>query len=417
MKQLTPRKIKDQVVRIPGSKSISHRMMICAALAGGTSKIYNALDSEDLSLTRKTLVHMGAQIKKTGDDLYEVNGFNGRPQPYPDPIYLGNSGTSMRLLAGIAALGNSAYTLTGDERMCQRPMNELLDALNLIQITAHSRNDQGTPPVVIQGGSRMGGRTRIDCSKSSQYLSALLMAGALFDQGLVIELTGPPVSQPYIDLTLDVMAQFNVTAKRVSETRYEVPGGQAYISGTRVVEPDMSNAGYFWAAGAVTGQKIGVDNIGDSLQGDIKQVNILEKMGCAVEKQGRVLSVQGGELTGVDVDMSDTPDAVPAIALVAAFARGTTRIRNIAHLRVKECDRIDVVCSQLTKMGIQVSQGPDFMEITGGTPKGAGIETFNDHRIAMAFSVAGLMVEGMQIENPSCVEKSFPTYWQIYDAL
>jgi len=417
MKTLNPRSIPDQVVVVPGSKSISHRMMICAALAQGKSKIYNSLESEDLSLTRKTLGYMGAHIQKMPEDTIQVIGFGGRPVPYSEPIYLGNSGTSMRLLAGIAALGDTAYTLTGDTRMCQRPMNELLDALNRIQISAHSRNDRGTPPVVIQGGSRLGGKTLIDCSKSSQYLSALLMAGALFEQGLVIDLTGPPVSQPYIDLTLDVMNQFNVVATRVSDTRYEVPGNQIYLPGTRVVEPDMSNAGYFWAAGAVTGNKIGVDNIGDSLQGDLKQVEILEKMGCLIERQGRVLSVQGRELTGVDVDMSDTPDAVPAIAVVAAFARGTTRIRNIGHLRIKECDRIDAVCSQLSKMGITVSQGPDFMEICGGTPRGAVIETYNDHRIAMAFSVAGLAVEGMVIENPSCVEKSFPTYWQLYDAL
>jgi len=417
MKTLTPRNLPDQVVRIPGSKSISHRMMICAALAEGKSKIYNSLDSEDLLLTRQTLGYMGAGIEEVSKDLIEVTGFAGRPIPYSDPIYLGNSGTSMRLLAGIAALGNTAYTLTGDTRMCQRPMNELLDALNRIQVDAYSRNKSGTPPVVIQGGSRIGGKTVIDCSKSSQYLSALLMAGALFEQGLIIELTGPAVSQPYIDLTLDVMNQFNVRATRVSDTRYEVPGSQVYIPGERVVEPDMSNAGYFWAAAAVTGKKIGVDNIGDSLQGDLKQVDILEKMGCRLEKQGHVLYVQGGELTGIDVDMSDTPDAVPAIAVVAAFAKGTTRIRNIGHLRVKECDRIDAVCSQLSKMGIRVSQTPDSMEITGRSPKGAVIETYNDHRIAMAFSVAGLKIEGIQIENPSCVEKSFPTYWQLYDSL
>ncbi len=418
MKLLSPRKITDQVVKVPGSKSISHRMMICAALANGTSTIRNSLDSEDLSLTKQTLRYMGAEIKEESKNSIEVKGFGGRPVPYSEPIYLGNSGTSMRLLAGIAALGETAYTLTGDERMCQRPMNELLDALTRIQITAYSRNDQGTPPVVIQGGTRMGGKTVIDCSRSSQYLSALLMAGALFDQGLVVELTGPPVSQPYIDLTLDVMKQFDVTANRISSTQYEVPGQQQYISGVRSVEPDLSNAGYFWAAGAVTGKKIGVDNIGsDSLQGDLKQIGILEKMGCTLEHEGQVISVTGGSLTAVDVDMSDTPDAVPAIAVAAAFAKGTTRIRNIGHLRVKECDRIDAVCSQLSKMGIQVNQGPDFMEITGGPSHGAQIETFNDHRIAMAFSVAGLMVEGIEIENPSCVEKSFPTYWKLYEAL
>ncbi len=418
MKPLTPKRLSDQTVRIPGSKSISHRMMICAALAEGKSVIHNALKSEDLSLTCQTLSYMGAMIHEVSDTATEVKGFAGRPKPWAEPIYLGNSGTSMRLLAGIAALGDTAYTLTGDERMCQRPMNELLDALSRIQITAHARNEAGTPPVVIQGGSRLGGSTVLDCSKSSQYLSALLMAGALFDQGLEIELTGPPVSVPYINLTLDVMRQYKVSAERISDTLYRVAGNQSYEAGTRIVEPDLSNAGYFWAAGAVTGQKIGVDNIRpDSLQGDLNQINILEQMGCRVERVGQVISVRGGDLKGVDVDMSDTPDAVPAIAVTAAFAKGTTRIRNIAHLRVKECDRIDAVCSQLEKMGIHVAQGDDWMEVTGGTPKGAFISTFNDHRIAMSFSVAGLRVAGMEIENPSCVEKSFPTFWEIYDGL
>nr|WP_319493187.1 3-phosphoshikimate 1-carboxyvinyltransferase [uncultured Desulfobacter sp.] len=418
MKLVVPRKIQDQVVQIPGSKSISHRMLICAALADGTSDIYNVLDSQDISLTRKTLVCMGAQIESRENGGLSITGFGGRPRPWPDPIHLGNSGTSMRLLAGIAALGSSPYTLTGDERMCHRPMGELLDALGRIRIRAASQNSEGTPPVVIHGGDRTGGRTLLDCSRSSQYLSALLMAGAFFDQGLVIDLTGPAVSQPYIDLTLDVMNQFGVNAFQVSDTCYEVPGAQTYTAGTKSVEPDLSNAGYFWEAGAITGADIGVDNIGtSSLQGDLKQAYIFEKMGCTVKHDGRVLRVKGDALHAVDVDMSDTPDAVPAVAVTAAFAQGTTRITNIAHLRVKECDRIDAVCSQLAKMGIKAVQGPDFMEITGGTPHGAEIETFNDHRIAMAFAVAGLRVDGMKIENPVCVEKSFPTFWQLFESL
>lgn len=418
MKALAPKTISPQIVTIPGSKSISHRMMICAALCGGTSQVTNVLDSEDLSLTRNTLSLMGAAITDIEDGLTEVQGFGGRPVPCADPIYLGNSGTSMRLLAGIAALGETPYTLTGDTRMCQRPMNELLDALNQFGISAISEQGRGTPPVTITGGDRTGGTCRLDCSRSSQYLSALLMAGAFLEKGLRIELTGPPVSVPYIDLTLDVMAQFGVKARRISDTVYEVPGGQTYTPGTFRVEPDLSNAGYFWAAGAVTGVKIGVAHISEnSLQGDKKQIEILQKMGCAVEEKNGVVSVTGGSLKAVDVDMADTPDAVPAIAVTAAFAKGTTRIRNIGHLRVKECDRIDAVCSQLEKMGIRTTQEKDAMEITGGTPKGAFIETFNDHRIAMAFAVAGLKVPGVEIQNPACVEKSFPTFWRLYDAL
>jgi 3-phosphoshikimate 1-carboxyvinyltransferase len=419
MKQLTPKPISfPRIVTVPGSKSISHRMIICAALGSGTSRIRNLLDSQDVGLTRHALTCMGAKIETIRGDIISVTGFAGHPTPCADPIYLGNSGTSMRMLAGVAGLGTTPYTLTGDARMCARPMKELLEALTPLGISAFSSTPEGFPPVTIQGKECQGGTTRLDCSKSSQYLSALLMIGPFMTQGLTIDLTGPPVSSPYIDLTLDVMKQFQVTACRINDTMYQVPGGQPYIPGEHVVEPDLSNAGYFWAAGAITGQKIGVAHIrADSLQGDLKQIRILEKMGCDLFFENGSAAVKGRDLHAVDVDMTDTPDAVPAIAVVAAFAKGTTRIRNIGHLREKECDRIDAVTSQLEKMGIRTGQGDDWLTVTGGTPSGAFINTFNDHRIAMAFAVAGLKVPGMQIENPGCVGKSFPGFWDVYDAL
>ena len=418
MKHILPKAIKDQSVIVPGSKSISHRMLICAALSDGLCQITNLLDSEDITLTTRALSCMGAHINALESHLKEVNGFGGNPCQYDEPIYLGNSGTSMRLLAGIAGLGRTEFVLTGNPRMCERPMQELIDALKIMGIKAWSENDSGTPPVHITGTSRMGGETRLDCSKSSQYLSSLLMIGPFMEKGLTVCLDGPPVSSPYIDLTIDVMNQFNVRAEKISETRYHVPGGQKYESGRFFVEPDMSNAGYFWAAGAITGQEIRVENVGkNSLQGDLDQAYILEKMGAALSWGDNFLSVKGNELKGIEVDMSKTPDAVPAIAVTAAFAQGTTRITNIGHLREKECDRIDAVVSQLLKMGIQASQGQDWIQIKGGKPKGAKIETFNDHRIAMAFSLPGLMIQGMEIENPSCVEKSFPGYWDIFDRL
>ena len=393
-------------------------MMICAALSKGRSCIENLLHSDDILLTMDALRHMGAKIDQTKDDAYAVKGFGGMPHPYAQDIYLGNSGTSMRLLSGIAALGNTAYTLTGDQRLQQRPMIELLNALTLLNIHARSKNPEGTPPVTIKGTSRQGGPVKIDCSKSSQYLSALLMIGALMDKGLDISLDSPPVSAPYVDLTLDVMKKFKVEARQIDPTHFQVPGRQAYVPGNFFVEPDLSNAGYFWAIGAITGKLISVKNINpSSLQGDLKQIKILEQMGCLLTVEDNQIGVRGTCLKGVDVDMSDTPDAVPAIAVVAGFARGKTRINNIQHLREKECDRIDAVASQLTKMGITTVQGDDFLEITGGNPRGARIETFNDHRIAMAFAIPGLTIPGMEIENEACVEKSFPTFWDVFESL
>jgi 3-phosphoshikimate 1-carboxyvinyltransferase len=393
-------------------------MVICAALANGQSVVDNLLKSEDIELTMATLVHMGASITETGNNSVTINGFNGKPGPFSDPIYLGNSGTSMRLLAGIAALGDSAYTLTGDERMNQRPMDALLASLRMIHIDAASINGNGCPPVSIKGGSRRGGLVTLDCSTSSQYLSAMLMMGAVLRNGLHITLSGPPVSAPYIDLTLDVMKRFQVIAQRITKTQFRVPGGQEYVPGHFTVEPDLSNASYFWAAGAVSGSPVKVTGVSrDSLQGDLAFVDILERMGCGVVEDDEGIAVSGGKLKAVDVDMGRCPDVVPTLAVVAAFASGTTRITNIAHLRGKECDRIEAMVSQLRKMGITADQGDDWLSVTGGTPHGASIDTFNDHRIAMAFSVAGLKVENVSIENESCVGKSFPTFWEVFETL
>ncbi|MBI9089130.1 MAG: 3-phosphoshikimate 1-carboxyvinyltransferase [Desulfobacterium sp.] len=418
MKQINTRNIQPCSVTVPGSKSLSHRMVICAALANGQSVVDNLLKSEDIELTLKTLCHMGASVTETGNNSVTIDGFNGQPGPFSDPIYLGNSGTSMRLLAGIAALGESAYILTGDERMNQRPMDALLASLRMVDVDAVSVNGNGCPPVSIKGGNRRGGLVTLDCSTSSQYLSAMLMMGAVLRNGLHITLSGPPVSAPYIDLTLDIMKRFQVTAQRITETQFRVPGGQEYVPGHFVVEPDLSNASYFWAAGAISGNPVKVTGVTrSSLQGDLAFVDILGLMGCRVAVDEDGIAVSGGKLTAIDVDMGRCPDVVPTLAVVAAFARGTTRITNIAHLREKECDRIDAVVSQLRKMGVTAEQGDDWLSVTGGTPHGATIETFNDHRIAMAFGVAGLEVENVIIENESCVGKSFPTFWEVFETL
>jgi len=407
---------KESIVNIPGSKSISHRALICASLAEGESHIKNLLKSEDISYTLSALSKMGAGIQEMQKGIVEVKGFNGKPQPFSDSIYLGNSGTSMRFLAGVAALGNSRYVLTGDKRMQQRPMGDLLNALAMLDVSAESEYGNSAPPIKIKGSRKKGGQLSLDCSQSSQYLSSLLMMGAILENGVDISLSSPAVSAPYIDLTINIMGKFNVYAERINELEYHVAGHQKYSSGEFTIEPDISNASYFWAAGAITEKMVKVANITqDSLQGDLRFLNILEEMGCLIEFDADGAGVRGGVLKAVDVDMSDIPDVVPTLSVVAAFAQGKTVIRNIAHLREKECDRIDAVVSQLNKMGIKADQGETWLSVEGGRPVGTMIETFNDHRIAMAFSVAGLRVEGMEIENPGCVAKSFPSYWEVFE--
>ena len=408
----------ESIVNIPGSKSISHRVVICASLASGKSHIDNLLESEDIKYTMSALDKMGADIKVKQKGIIEIEGFNGRPGAFKEPIYLGNSGTSMRLLAGVAALGNSQYILTGDKRMQQRPMGDLLDALTMAGISAQAEYGNNAPPIKIKGGSKKGGKLSIDCSQSSQYLSSLLMMGALLKQGLVISLPSPAVSAPYINLTMDIMKKFSVHVKRINDLEYHVTGRQKYSPGKFTIEPDISNASYFWAAGAITQKMVRVANITkDSLQGDLRFLNILKQMGCFIEFDAKGAGVKGDKLKAVEVDMSDIPDVVPTLAVIAAFAKGRTVIKNIAHLREKECDRIDAVVSQLNKMGINADQGETWLSVQGGSPAGAFIETFNDHRIAMAFAVASLKIPSIKIENPECVAKSFPTFWKVFENL
>ena len=408
--------MKEKSIYIPGSKSISHRFLICASLSNGKSKIKNLLKSEDIFYTISGLKKMGAEIKEK-NKIFKVQGFNGKPQSYSNPIYLGNSGTSVRFLTGVATLGNSEYTFTGNKRMKKRPIKELIKAFISAGIHAKFQQKKGFLPITIKGTGNKISKISINCSSTSQYLSSILMI-SVFLNGVLISLPHPSISAPYVDLTIDIMKKFNVIAEKKNDCEYYIPSGQKYFPGEFTVEPDISNASYFWAAGALTGKKIRVKNISkNSLQGDIKFLDILTNMGCFVEYNIKGISVVGKSLKAVDVDMSDIPDIVPTLAILAAFAKGETFIRNISHVRKKECDRIKVIISQLRKMGIKANQGRDWLSIKGGKPVGAFINTFNDHRIAMAFSIPSLIIPKIEIENPDCVIKSFPTFWQTFDKL
>ena len=417
MRKIRTRKMKDQSVTVPGSKSYTHRIFIAAALANGASTVVNALDSEDTRLTLGALKQMGA-----GKDRYRpivITGFGGRPRPCVDPIYLGNSGTSIRLLTGIAALGEGRYALTGTERMGQRPIADLLDSLSQIGVPARCEKDNGCPPLTIQGGRISGRSLKIRCSESSQFLSALLLMAPCTAGGLDIKVDGDPVSKPYIDMTVDIMNRFGISVSRRGYNRFTVAGGQHYRPGTYTVEPDCSQAGYFWGAAAIAGKAIKVLALNrETRQGDIRFVRVLEKMGCRVTWDPDGVTVSGGPaLQGVTVDMADMPDMVPTLAVVAAFARGETVIDNVAHLRGKESDRLAAVSAELGKMGIEVQGTPDGLVIHGGRPRGVEIETYNDHRIAMSFAMAGLRTPGTAIRNPGCVEKSFPDFWAVLETL
>lgn len=417
MMEIIPRKLTDNTVRVPGSKSYTHRVCMAAALSNGPCRILGSLDSDDTRLTLSALESMGVAISRDPESI-QIIGKNGGFAPYDHPIHLGNSGTSMRLLSGLAALGIGDYVLTGSDRMQERPINELLSALRELGVSAVSVNNTGCPPVRIRGGTITGTQTRINCGTSSQYLSALLLIAPCTAGGMDIEVTGGPVSKPYIDMTLDIMDRFGITFSRNGYIGFHVPGAQTYRSGEYIVEPDASQAGYLWAAAAVTGSRVKVLGITKaSRQGDVRFAEVLAAMGCKVEYHEDGIAVIGGPLSAVTIDMADMPDLVPTLAVIAAFADGATVIENVAHLRAKESDRLEAVKNELCKMGIEARTTDSGISVTGGPMHGARIKTYDDHRIAMCFSVAGLKVPDVIIENEGCVAKSFPDFYNVLNTL
>jgi 3-phosphoshikimate 1-carboxyvinyltransferase len=417
MIEIQSRPIRNTTVRVPGSKSYTHRALIVSALSDGACNILNGLDSEDTRLTRNALQQMGIAMD-IGADSWQVRGAHGRLQPCSEPIFLGNSGTSMRLLAAVCALGNGKYILTGTPRMQQRPIQDLLEGLRQIGIRTMSLTNPGCPPIQIEAGAVSGGSVSLNCGTSSQYLSALLLISPFSRNRMEILVTEGPVSKPYIDMTIDIMNQAGVFVSRDGYTRFEIDGNQRYRARRFCVEPDISQAGYFWAAAAVTGATITVGGIlPDSRQGDIRLLDIFSSMGCTIQTETNGISVTGGSLKAVDVDMGAMPDMVPTLAVVAAFAAGKTVITNVGHLKAKESDRLGSVVAELRKLGIHAGCSDTAMWIEGGNPKPAQIDPHDDHRLAMSFAVAGLKVPGIRIDNETCVKKSFPDFWKVFESL
>ena len=415
-KAIKPCSTVQTTLTLPGSKSYTHRALVAAALAAGESVLSNALRAEDTELTAQALAKLGAGLAWQGTTI-RVQGVGGKWQPVAEPIHLSNSGTSMRFFTALVALGQGTYRLTGSDRLCQRPLNDLLPALEQLGVQVASARGDGCPPVTVQGGLR-GGRARLSGAVSSQYVSALLFIGPLAPEGVAIEITDELVSRPYVDLTLAVLEDFGVSYYREGYRFFQVPGGQIYQPTDYAIEADASSASYFWAAAALTSGRVTIANLSrDSCQGDAAFPGVLERLGCRIESGEAGLTVQGGPLTGLAVDMSTMPDLVPTLAVVAAFAQGETVITGVAHLRHKESDRLLAVATELQKLGIAARETADGLIIQGGTPHGAAIDTYQDHRLAMSFALAGLKVPGVVIHDPGCVAKSFPDFWDYFDRL
>jgi len=412
--RITPSSVTGEVTA-PPSKSYTHRAVILASLAAGESLIENPLLSDDNFYTIDACRSLGADVELKGDRLM-ITGTSGQIRVAPDRqrIFAGNSGSTIRMVAPLAALAQTKVILDGDSRLRQRPIGELLSALESLGARARSLGNNGYPPIEIQGGKLGGGEVTIPGRVSSQHISALLMIAPYTENGLRIKIAEGLHSRPYIDITLDVMRDFGVEAANQDYQEFLVKGGQRYQAKRYRIEGDYSSAAYFLAAGAIGGKPVTVKNLKtDSVQGDRYLLNILSHMGCSVEYQKEQVRIsRRDELIGVTVDMGDYPDIVQTVAVVAAYAHGKTKITNIGHLRFKETDRISDTAAELGKMGVKIKVADNAMVIYGGKPRGAEIEAHNDHRMAMSLSIAALFAEGDSIMNGAeAVTKSYPRFF------
>jgi len=421
MIEIAPVETINKTVTVPGSKSLTQRALIAAALADGKSILRDPLVSEDTDYSSAALIQMGVAIVKE-KNCWHITGTGGRITTPEDDIYLGNNGTATRFLTSVAALGSGEFIIDGDERMQERPIAPLMAALEGWGVDIESIHATGCPPLSIRADGLEGGKTVLPEGKSSQYLSSLLLVAPFAKNPAILEVHGEVLSKPYVAMTLEVMADFGISIEAAADFSYfSIPNGM-YQPQDYQIEGDASNSSYFWAAAAVTGGSVTVRNVPvPSLQGDTMLVPLLARMGCNVVQAKEGITVEGPEtLEGIRVDMGNMPDVVPTLAVVAAFAEGSTEITNIAHLRIKECDRLHAVVNELGRMGVRVEEYPDRMVIHGEGGRNlhyADIETYNDHRMAMSMAVAGLRVPGIRIHNEGCVVKSFPDFWERFALL
>lgn len=414
MLAIKTRRYVNAAVEAPPSKSYTQRALIIASLARGKSVVKNPLFSDDTAYMVSALKQFGIDIVKKGGDLV-VYGTGGNLKSPDKPIFVGNAGTAMRFLSAFASLAKGETTITGDKRMQQRPIQDLLDALQQLGVKSESLN--GCPPIKIYGNF-VGENAKLRGNISSQYLSSILMCAPYAKKAVTINIAGNLTSKPYIDITLDVMKNFGVGVKNQNYKRFTIKNTKKYEPRTYKIEGDASSASYFFAAAAITRGRVMVKNINpSSKQGDIKFLEILKRMGCGVRKGKDFVEVKGESLKGIDVEMSNMPDIVPTLAVTSVFADGPTIIRNVANLKYKETDRLKALAFELRKIGANVEERQGGLAIKRKRLQKAVIETYNDHRMAMSFAIAGLAVNGIRIKNPNCVAKSFPDFWEKFNLL
>jgi 3-phosphoshikimate 1-carboxyvinyltransferase len=407
-------------VTLPGSKSISNRILLLSALAQGTTEIRDVLLSDDTERMLDALRTLGVGVEQLDKHVFRVTGCGGDFPVKRAELFLGNAGTAFRPLTAALALSGGDYKLFGVARMHERPIGDLVDALRQLGANIHYLGNEGFPPLQISAAALAGDVVQVRGDVSSQFLTGLLMALPLLGQTVSVEVVGELISKPYIEITLAMMARFGVTVERQGWQRFVVFGGQRYKSpGVIYVEGDASSASYFLAAGAIGGGQVRIEGVGsESIQGDVRFADALALMGAQIEQGANWMEARGpksGHLKAIDLDCNHIPDAAMTLAVAALFAEGPTTLRNIASWRVKETDRIAAMATELRKLGATVEEGADFIRITPSEQiKFATIGTYDDHRMAMCFSLAALGGAGVRINDPVCVAKTFPDYFAVF---
>ena len=400
-------------VRVPGSKSLTNRALVIAAIADGPSTMTGALDSDDTRVMVDSLQRLGIAVEHDpGASTITVQGCSNKIPANEADLYVANSGTSLRFLTAMLATASGTFRLDGTPRMRQRPVADLLQALNGLGADATSDLETGCPPLTLKASGLDGGYAFVRGDVSSQFLSGLLMALPYSRETTSVEVEGVLVSRPYVAMTLSVMETFGVKVNNRKDRRFDVYPGR-YTGRAYAVEPDASAASYLFAAAAITGSTITVEGLGtESIQGDLAFVDLLEHMGCTVVREPDSTTVTGGPLRGIDVDMNAISDTVMTLAVVALFASGITRIRNVGHIRHKETDRIAALAIELRKLGATVEEQSDGLILfPPATITPARVATYDDHRMAMSFALAGLKAPGVTILDPACVAKTYPGFW------
>jgi 3-phosphoshikimate 1-carboxyvinyltransferase len=413
---------------VPGSKSLTNRALVLGALAGRGQGcvLRRVLRSEDTEVMLTALRALGFQVQvplpySESDTVIQVgSGVGMSPIPATSAdLFVANSGTTMRFLTAMVCLGQGRYRLDGMARMRERPIEDLLDALRQLGVRAFSERQNGCPPVIVEANGLNGGAVRIKGDVSSQFLSGLLMAAPLARGHTSIEVFGSLVSEPYVRMTVSLLRQWGVHVESDSPSQFHVAGRQEYSRQQGyTIEPDASAASYFFGAAAITQGFVWVPDLtADSPQGDVRFIDVLERMGCLVSRTSKGINVQGRSLRGIDVDMNDISDTVMTLGAVALFADGPTTIRNVAHIRHKETDRLAALAAELRRVGAEVEEFADGLRITPQPLHGAEIETYNDHRMAMSMALVGLKVPGIVIKDPGCVAKTYPNFFSDLEKL